>query len=93
MTDVLEFSKFHMYGDDLQIYHSRPRDLLSVVRRGVPNLPYKISKMCLLEELWDPSPPLAIISTVVIIDPLFGLMFARCTVIVFLKRPRFNPNE
>jgi hypothetical protein len=29
MTDVLELSKFHMYADDLQIYHSRPKDLLS----------------------------------------------------------------
>jgi hypothetical protein len=23
MTEVLEFSKYHMYADDLQIYHSR----------------------------------------------------------------------
>jgi hypothetical protein len=25
MTEVLEFSKYHMYAVDLQIYHSRPR--------------------------------------------------------------------
>jgi hypothetical protein len=37
MTDVLEFSKFHMYADadDLQIYHSWPRDLLSECIREV----------------------------------------------------------
>jgi hypothetical protein len=35
MTDVLEFSKFHMYADDLQIYHSRPKDLLSDCIREV----------------------------------------------------------
>jgi hypothetical protein len=29
MADVLEFSKLHMYAGDLQIYYSRPRDLLS----------------------------------------------------------------
>jgi hypothetical protein len=29
MTDALEFLKFHMFADDLLIYHSRPRDLLS----------------------------------------------------------------
>jgi hypothetical protein len=29
MADVLEFSKFHMYSDNLQIYHSRPRHMLS----------------------------------------------------------------
>jgi hypothetical protein len=28
MTVVLEFSKYHMYADDLQIYHSRPREML-----------------------------------------------------------------
>jgi hypothetical protein len=28
MTEVLEFSKCHMYADDLQIYHSRPRKML-----------------------------------------------------------------
>jgi hypothetical protein len=35
MTDVLEFSKFHMCGDDLQIYHSRSRDMLSECIREV----------------------------------------------------------
>jgi hypothetical protein len=35
MTVVLEFSKFHMYADDLQIYHSRPRDMLSECIREV----------------------------------------------------------
>jgi retron-type reverse transcriptase len=28
MTEVLELSKYHMYADDLQIYHSRPREIL-----------------------------------------------------------------
>jgi hypothetical protein len=28
MTEVLEFSKYHMYAKDLQIYHSRPREML-----------------------------------------------------------------
>jgi retron-type reverse transcriptase len=28
MTEVLEFSKYHMYADDLQIYHSRPKEML-----------------------------------------------------------------
>jgi retron-type reverse transcriptase len=28
MTEVLEFSKYHMYADDLQIYHSRPTEML-----------------------------------------------------------------
>jgi Reverse transcriptase (RNA-dependent DNA polymerase) len=28
MTEVLEFSKYHMFADDLQIYHSRPREML-----------------------------------------------------------------
>jgi hypothetical protein len=28
MTEVLEFSKYHMYADDLQIYQSQPRDML-----------------------------------------------------------------
>jgi hypothetical protein len=28
ITEVLEFSKYHMYADDLQIYHSRPRKML-----------------------------------------------------------------
>jgi hypothetical protein len=27
MTEVLEFSKYHMCADDLQIYHSRPREM------------------------------------------------------------------
>jgi hypothetical protein len=35
MTDVLEFPKFHMYANDLQIYHSRPKDLLSECIREV----------------------------------------------------------
>jgi hypothetical protein len=28
MTKALEFSKYHMYANDLQIYHSRPREML-----------------------------------------------------------------
>jgi hypothetical protein len=28
MTEVLEFSIYHMYADDLQIYQSRPREML-----------------------------------------------------------------
>jgi hypothetical protein len=28
MTEVLEFSKYHMYADDLQIYHSQLREML-----------------------------------------------------------------
>jgi hypothetical protein len=28
MTEVLEFSKYHMYADDLQIYYSQPREML-----------------------------------------------------------------
>jgi hypothetical protein len=28
MTEVLKFSKYHLYADDLQIYHSRPREML-----------------------------------------------------------------
>jgi hypothetical protein len=28
ITEVLEFSKYHMHADDLQIYHSRPREML-----------------------------------------------------------------
>jgi hypothetical protein len=28
MTEVLEFSKYHMYADDLQIFRSRPREML-----------------------------------------------------------------
>jgi hypothetical protein len=28
MPEVLEFSKYHMYADDLHIYHSRPREML-----------------------------------------------------------------
>jgi hypothetical protein len=28
MTEVLEFLKYHMYADDLQIYHSRPKKML-----------------------------------------------------------------
>jgi hypothetical protein len=28
MTEVLEFSIYHMYADDLQIYHNRPREML-----------------------------------------------------------------
>jgi hypothetical protein len=35
MTEVLEFSKYHMYADDLQIYHSRPREMLFECTRGV----------------------------------------------------------
>jgi hypothetical protein len=28
MTEVLEISKYHMYADDLQIYHSQPKEML-----------------------------------------------------------------
>jgi hypothetical protein len=35
MTEVLEFSKYHMYADDLQIYHSRPREILCECIREV----------------------------------------------------------
>jgi hypothetical protein len=28
MTEVLEFSKYLMYADDLQIYHSRSKEML-----------------------------------------------------------------
>jgi hypothetical protein len=28
MTEVLEFSKYHKYADDLQIYHNWPREML-----------------------------------------------------------------
>jgi hypothetical protein len=28
MTEVLEFSKYHMYADDLQIYHNRSKEML-----------------------------------------------------------------
>jgi hypothetical protein len=28
MSEVMEFYKFHMYADDLQIYHIRPRGVL-----------------------------------------------------------------
>jgi hypothetical protein len=28
MTKVLEFSKYHMYADDLQVYHSQTREML-----------------------------------------------------------------
>jgi hypothetical protein len=28
MTEVLEFSKYHKYADDLQFYHSRQREML-----------------------------------------------------------------
>jgi hypothetical protein len=28
VTEVLKFSKSHMYADDLQIYHNRPREML-----------------------------------------------------------------
>jgi hypothetical protein len=35
INHVLELSKLHMYADDLQIYHSRTRDLLSECIREV----------------------------------------------------------
>jgi hypothetical protein len=28
MTEVLKFSKYHMYAEDLQIHHSRPNKML-----------------------------------------------------------------
>jgi hypothetical protein len=28
MTEVLEFTKYHMYADDLQVYQSQPREML-----------------------------------------------------------------
>jgi hypothetical protein len=28
MNEAVEFSKYHMYAGDLQIYHSRPRKML-----------------------------------------------------------------
>jgi hypothetical protein len=35
MTEVLEFSRCHMYADDLQIYHSRPKEMLfECIREG-----------------------------------------------------------
>jgi hypothetical protein len=37
MTEVLEFSKYHMYADDLQVYYSRPRELLFECIREVNN--------------------------------------------------------
>jgi hypothetical protein len=35
MNEFLEFSKYHMYADDLQIYHSRQREMLFECIRGV----------------------------------------------------------
>jgi hypothetical protein len=43
--DVLEFSKFHMYADDLQIYHSWPRDLPSECIREVNMYVYKAKNL------------------------------------------------
>jgi hypothetical protein len=44
MTEVLEFSKYHMYADDLQIYHSRPREMLFDCIREVNNDLSKVFK-------------------------------------------------
>jgi hypothetical protein len=51
MTEVLEFSKYHMYADDLQIYHSRPREMLFECIRKVNNDLSKVFEWSLANSL------------------------------------------
>jgi hypothetical protein len=45
LTEVLEFSKYHMYTDDLPIYHSRPREMLFEFFREVNSYLSKVFEM------------------------------------------------
>jgi hypothetical protein len=51
MTEVLELSKYHMYAEDLQIYHSRPRKVLFECIRDVNNDLSKVFEWSLANSL------------------------------------------
>jgi hypothetical protein len=56
MTEDLEFSKYHMYANDLQIYHSRPREMLVECIREVNSDPSKVFEWPLANSLkFNPS--------------------------------------
>jgi hypothetical protein len=51
MTEVLELSKYHIYADDLQIYQSRPRDMLFECIREVNSNLSKVFEWSLVNSL------------------------------------------
>jgi hypothetical protein len=51
MTEVLEFSKYHMYADYLQMYHSRPMEMLFECIRKVNSNLFRVFEWSLANSL------------------------------------------